>query len=119
MLGDLSRMDIVLAGHSVDGAIALERRQNNLGLELGRVYLRLDTYCSPLSGPRIYLNDPSGKRGPLQLIRMERNPRSCRSLAALEIGSIPDQSGEPASVPTWRRPYWLPGHHVATQGGPR
>jgi hypothetical protein len=58
-------VDIVLAGQLVDRPVGFVGRQGDLGLEPRRMNLPLDRHWFPSSGPRIYLNHWSRKRGPL------------------------------------------------------
>src|SRR5262245_798102 len=63
---DLRGVDVEVPGQLVDRPIFLEVGQGDLGLEPRSVNLPFDSHCSSFSGPRVYLNHWSRKRGPLQ-----------------------------------------------------
>src|SRR5262245_61385637 len=98
---DLCRIDVVLAGQLVDRPVGLVGRQGDLGLEPRRMNLALDPHWFPSSGPRLYLNHWSRKRGPLQPSESERWRRA----------SIVDRPGRPTR---WTRPPSGPGGRPAT-----
>src|SRR5207249_8893620 len=62
---DLRGVDVVLAGQLVDRTVSFVGRQGNLGLEPRRMNLPLEPHWFPSSGPLVYLNHWSRKRGPL------------------------------------------------------
>jgi hypothetical protein len=63
---DLRGVDVVLTGELVDRPVGFVGGQGDLGLEPRRMNLSLEPHGFPSSGPRVYLNHWSRKRGPLQ-----------------------------------------------------